>query len=317
MLNAELCGLGLIYAVCHIQTNTRILAITVIARSGLRNQVPKITLADQWLQWSSEPFFKNSPDTHAITHEICAKNIIQAAYFFDTTYDKRCQIQEMVVENEQKFNRLTHIGELTSRITHDMRNPLTVIINYSMMIRKNSKNKLDKKSLDQLSLIEAEARKIYHLVEDVLNYVKLPPLKLETHSLHDILKKVIEGLEVSDDVEIHLPKNNPRILCDIDKLEVVFVNLITNAIQAMNGSGTITISARMDQNNIVIEVEDSGPGINDEDLDKIFEPLFTTKEAGTGLGLASCKNIIERHRGTITARNNPTTFTITLPKGSD
>jgi signal transduction histidine kinase len=225
--------------------------------------------------------------------------------------------RNMAVENEQKINRLTHIGELTSRITHDMRNPLTVIINYSMMIRKNSKNKLDKKSLDQLSLIEAEARKIYHLVEDVLNYVKLPPLKLETHSLHDILKKVIEGMEVSDDVEIHLPKNNPRITCDIDKLEVVFVNLITNAIQAMNGSGTITISAREEHDNIVIEVEDSGPGIDDENLDKIFEPLFTTKEAGTGLGLASCKNIIERHRGTITAKNNPTTFTITLPKGSD
>ncbi|MFY9301112.1 MAG: HAMP domain-containing sensor histidine kinase [Candidatus Nitrosotenuis sp.] len=231
----------------------------------------------------------------------------------DTIY----HIQEMVVENEQKLNRFTHIGELTSRITHDMRNPLTVIINYSMMIRKNSKNKLDKKSLDQLSLIETEARKIYHLVEDVLNYVKLPPLKLETHSLHDILKKVIEGLEVSDNVEIHLPKNNPRIACDIDKLEVVFVNLITNAIQAMNGSGTITISARAEQDNIIVEVEDSGPGINDEDLDKVFEPLFTTKEAGTGLGLASCKNIIERHRGTITAKNNPTTFTITLPKGSD
>lgn len=231
----------------------------------------------------------------------------------DTIY----HIQEMVVENEQKLNRLTHIGELTSRITHDMRNPLTVIINYSMMIRKNSKNKLDKKSLDQLSLIETEARKIYHLVEDVLNYVKMPPLKLETHSLHDILKKVIEGLEVSDNVEIHLPKNNPRIACDIDKLEVVFVNLITNAIQAMNGSGTITISARAEQDNIIVEVEDSGPGINDEDLDKVFEPLFTTKEAGTGLGLASCKNIIERHRGTITAKNNPTTFTITLPKGSD
>jgi signal transduction histidine kinase len=225
--------------------------------------------------------------------------------------------RNMAIENEQKINRLTHIGELTSRITHDMRNPLTVIINYSMMIRKNSKNKLDKKSLDQLSLIEAEARKIYHLVEDVLNYVKLPPLKLETHSLHDILKKVIEGIEVSDDVEIHLPKNNPHITCDIDKLEVVFVNLITNAIQAMNGSGTITISARAEYDNIVIEVEDSGPGISDENLDKIFEPLFTTKEAGTGLGLASCKNIIERHRGTITAKNNPTTFIITLPKGSD
>lgn len=217
-------------------------------------------------------------------------------------------------EAEQKFDKLIHIGELTSRITHDMRNPLTVIINYSMMIRKNAKNKLDKKSLDQLSLIENEARKMYHLIEDVLNYVKLPPLKLQNYSLHDILKKVIERIPISDDVEVHLPKNNPQITCDIDKLEVVFANLITNAVEAINGAGTITISAKEDNDQVIIEVEDSGPGIDEEHLDQIFEPLFTTKETGTGLGLASCKNIIERHRGTITVRNNPTTFSITIPK---
>lgn len=217
-------------------------------------------------------------------------------------------------EAEQKFDKLIHIGELTSRITHDMRNPLTVIINYSMMIRKNAKNKLDKKSLDQLSLIEDEARKMYHLIEDVLNYVKLPPLKLQNYSLHDILKKVIERIPISDDVEVHLPKNNPQITCDIDKLEVVFANLITNAVEAINGAGTITISAKEDNDQVIIEVEDSGPGIDEEHLDQIFEPLFTTKETGTGLGLASCKNIIERHRGTITVRNNPTTFSITIPK---
>lgn len=215
---------------------------------------------------------------------------------------------------EQKYDRLTHIGELTSRITHDMRNPLTVIINYAMMVRKNSKNKLDKKSLDQLSLIEEEARKMYHLIEDVLNYVKLPPLKLQNCSLHDILKKVIETNQISDDVEFHLPKNNPQLTCDIDKMEVVFGNLITNAIEAMNGIGTITVSAKEDKTEVTIEVEDSGPGISEEHLAQIFEPLFTTKETGTGLGLASCKNIIERHRGTISVKNNPTTFTIKLPK---
>jgi signal transduction histidine kinase len=217
-------------------------------------------------------------------------------------------------DGRQKLDKLIHIGELTSRITHDMRNPLTVIINYATMVRKNSKNKLDKKSLDQLALIEEEARKMYHQIEDVLNYVKLPPLKLQTHSLHDILKKVIDRTETSDDVIIHLPKNNPQIVCDIDKIEIVFVNLISNAIEAMNKSGTITINASETKDHVIIEVEDSGPGITEDNLEKIFEPLFTTKITGTGLGLASCKNIIERHRGAISAKNNPTTFTITLPK---
>jgi len=217
-------------------------------------------------------------------------------------------------DSHQKFDKLIHIGELTSRITHDMRNPLTVIINYSMMVRKNAKSKLDKKSLDQLVLIEDEARKMYHQIEDVLNYVKLPPLKLQIHSLHDIIKKVIERIQNSDDVEIHLPKNNPQIICDIDKMEIVFINLMTNAIEAMNKSGSITISAIETKNEIIIEIEDSGPGIINDNLEKIFEPLFTTKTTGTGLGLASCKNMIERHQGTISVKNNPTTFTIKLPK---
>lgn len=214
-------------------------------------------------------------------------------------------------------NRLSHIGELTSAITHDMRNPLTVIINYAMLVRKNAKNKLDKKSLDQLTLIEQEARKMYRLIEDVLNYVKLPPLKLHTYSLHDILRKVIEHSTIPDDVEIQLPQNNPTITCDIDKLEVVFANLISNAVEAMKGKGTITITAHQDKDNIIISVEDSGPGIPQEYLERVFEPLFTTKQTGTGLGLASCKNIIERHRGTISVKNNPTTFTVKLPKMHD
>ncbi|MDG7050590.1 MAG: HAMP domain-containing histidine kinase [Nitrososphaerota archaeon] len=223
----------------------------------------------------------------------------------------------MTIEEQdvrQKMDKLVHIGELTSRITHDMRNPLTVIINYATMVRKNAKNKLDKKSLDQLELIEDEARKMYHQIEDVLNYVKLPPLKLQTHSLHDVLKKVIERVHIGDDVEINLPKTNPLITCDIDKMEIVFVNLITNAIEAMNKSGTISINASENKDTITIEIEDSGPGINQENIEKIFEPLFTTKTTGTGLGLASCKNIIDRHQGTISVKNNPTIFTIKLPK---
>lgn len=223
----------------------------------------------------------------------------------------------MTIEEQdvrQKMDKLVHIGELTSRITHDMRNPLTVIINYATMVRKNAKNKLDKKSLDQLELIEDEARKMYHQIEDVLNYVKLPPLKLQTHSLHDVLKKVIERVHIGDDVEINLPKTNPLITCDIDKMEIVFVNLITNAIEAMNKSGTISINVSENKDTIIIEIEDSGPGINQENIEKIFEPLFTTKTTGTGLGLASCKNIIDRHQGTISVKNNPTIFTIRLPK---
>jgi signal transduction histidine kinase len=90
--------------------------------------------------------------------------------------------------------------------------------------------------------------------------------------------------------------------------------MILNAIQAIGENrGIINIRAKKKQDNVEIKIEDSGPGIANNIIDKIFEPLFTTKQEGTGLGLASCKSIIEQHKGTITVSSKPTTFTVVLP----
>ncbi len=90
-------------------------------------------------------------------------------------------------------------------------------------------------------------------------------------------------------------------------------NLINNAVHALDGQGEIEITSSSDSKNVIIQVKDSGPGIPDENLEKIFEPMFTTKNTGTGLGLVICKSIIEQHGGSISVNNNPTTFTIKLP----
>lgn len=101
------------------------------------------------------------------------------------------------------------------------------------------------------------------------------------------------------------------------KIDAVFINLIVNAIQAMNQGGTLEINIKTHGDYAVIDFIDSGSGIPEEFINKIFEPLFTTKQKGTGLGLASCKNIIEQHNGSIIVKNNPTTFTIKIPKTYD
>ena len=120
---------------------------------------------------------------------------------------------------------------------------------------------------------------------------------------------------IPKNIKINLPKKDVSIYVDSTSIQIVFKNLILNAIQAIgNQEGNITI--RFDEEPIytIIEVVDSGIGIPESELSEIFEPLVTTKQKGTGLGLVSCRNIIESHNGTITVKNNPTTFTIKLPK---
>ena len=106
-----------------------------------------------------------------------------------------------------------------------------------------------------------------------------------------------------------------NINCDPVKIDAVFINVLINSIQALSDNGgKITVNISETNDKIKLEFSDSGPGIPEDIIDNIFEPLFTTKQKGTGLGLASCKNIVELHQGTIYVKNNPTTFTIEMPK---
>ncbi len=90
-------------------------------------------------------------------------------------------------------------------------------------------------------------------------------------------------------------------------------NILNNAVHALDGQGEIDVTVSTDSNFVTIQVRDSGPGIPKENLEKIFEPMFTTKKTGTGLGLVICKSIVEQHGGSISVSNKPTTFTMKLP----
>jgi two-component system sensor histidine kinase HydH len=135
--------------------------------------------------------------------------------------------------------------------------------------------------------------------------------------INEAIASAVEKITIPDTVKINLPTNFVYMICDFTKLEMVFTNLIMNAIQAMNNSGKVDIKMVERDNDIIIEISDTGHGIPQNIVTKIFEPLFTTKQTGTGLGLASCKKIIEQHNGTIDVTSTVgqgTTFTIKLPK---
>ncbi|MCH7969150.1 MAG: PAS domain S-box protein [Thaumarchaeota archaeon] len=221
---------------------------------------------------------------------------------------------------EEKTKRLTAIGELSARIAHDLRNPMSVIKN-TMELVEDELNVESSPSLSKkFKRINRAITRINHQVDNVLDFVKNKPLQFENTSLSSILDFVIEKINVPADVTINLPKNDTEIFCDFEKLEIVFLNLITNAIQAMSNRGEIDIRFTDEESQIIIEIEDFGPGIPEKNRSQIFDPLFTTRQVGTGLGLPSCKNIVEKHGGTIEMKSRideGTTFVIKLPKKID
>jgi PAS domain S-box-containing protein len=226
--------------------------------------------------------------------------------------------QLAISEEKAKNSRLIAIGETASRLGHDLRNPLSVITNTIGILKLKSKNDVyDENIQEKYAKIERAISRMSHQIEDVLDFVRIKPLELANRSLVEIINEVSDKITKPDNVKINLPQNDLKITCDSKKLEIAFVNLITNAIQAIGDKGEITIKMTDDKDNACISIEDSGPGIPDEILSKIFDPLFTTKQTGTGLGLVSCKNIIEQHGGSITVTNKPTTFTILLPLAQD
>jgi len=181
------------------------------------------------------------------------------------------------------------------------------------IIEATSKDTLDEKTLSRLARITDSTTNMSHQIEEVLNFVRKKPLDIEKVSLPTLFQSSINNIEIPERVTIHLPDNEILLECDPPKLEVIFMNLITNSIQAIENTGDIHIRNTEDSGTVTIEIEDSGPGIPSELLPKIFDSLFTTRAAGTGLGLAYCKSTVEQHKGTLTVKNNPTTFTIKLP----
>ena len=208
-----------------------------------------------------------------------------------------------------KQEKLSSIGELASRLAHDIRNPLTVI-KVSLDIMKLKEN-LTEEELKKFERVDEAMYRITHQIDNVLDFVKGRPLKISKHSLQDILKSVL--LDLSESKRIEIPNEDVEIKCDFELMKVVLINLIVNAIHA-DHDGKIKITSENINDKIIIQVQDNGPGIPEDKLEKIFEPLFTTKQEGTGLGLASCKSIIEQHGGKISVKNNPTRFIIEIPQ---
>lgn len=218
-------------------------------------------------------------------------------------------------ENEMKirYERFSTIGEITAKISHDLRNPLTVVHSTIRLLQAKYGQDSEKEFQRAFKAIERMTEQI----NDVLTYVKTLKLEMKMSSLKQIITDALEDLVVPENIRIMIPDNDKTVYCDPTKIRTILINIIQNAIQAINSEqGTIKINLDENSDYVVCQIEDSGPGIENENLKKVFQPLFTTKPNGTGLGLYSSKIIMDKHNGKISVNNNPTTFAIYLPKNS-
>ena len=220
------------------------------------------------------------------------------------------------IETKKKVNmeKLAIVGKLAARVAHDMRNPLSII----QMTLENIKmlHKINEKEQKQFDKIESAIFRITHQIDDVLDFVKTPVIKKKYHSLNSIFKDSIKKINIQSNIKVKLPQNDCKILCDWDKMLIVFVNIISNAVQDLKNIGIIRVSFDLDTNWTTIKIEDNGNGIEPKMLSKIFDPLVTTRQTGTGLGLSSCKSIVESHDGDISACNGSekgAIFSIRIP----
>jgi len=215
-----------------------------------------------------------------------------------------------------KAERLSAIGEMAARIAHDMRNPLAIIKNTIELVKLKHATKIPNDLFVLFTSIDNASSRLVFQLDDVLNFVRSSPLNNNYFSLRDILESSLNEIVIPDTIRIHKPKNDVRVFCDGEKIGAVFTNLIMNAIQAMDNCGDVTIRFLDNNGTITFQVQDSGKGIPENLLDKIFEPLFTTKSRGTGLGLPAVKMIVQQHQGTITVSNKPTVFSVTIPQNT-
>jgi PAS domain S-box-containing protein len=269
------------------------------------------------------------------TVELAGKSYLHA-FFRDITQSKEVQSQlaeysqklEQLVEQrtEQlkhtqekliKSERLATIGELAAMIGHDLRNPLTGIKNAAYYLEKKGASIPQDEAKEMLSIIDRCLDHSNRVVNDLLDYSREIHLELQECSPKALMLESLAMLDIPEKVEVQINvSDQPQVRVDPEKIKRVFVNLIKNALEAMENIGKITIGGEEIDGFLEVSVSDTGTGINDEVLAKLFSPLFTTKAQGMGFGLAICKRLIEAHGGTIsveTAIGKGTTFKVTLP----
>lgn len=239
---------------------------------------------------------------------------------------RKFNIMEDQLDHREKellqSKKLAAIGTLASGVAHELNNPLNNIYTSAQRLMKKAGDDSPDYIKKGLSDIFGQTMRVKSIVGDLLEFARGREPNLMAVELHGLIDGAYKHLNNTRDLQgfrfsLEMKPDEIVLYADTEQLMQVFINIFSNALDAMSGQGELSVKAREDDSMISIRISDTGIGIPKNTIDKIFEPFFTTKDSGTGLGLAIVFNIIQKHHGEITVEskeNKGTTFNITLPK---
>ena len=284
-------------------------------KGELRNRAKDQSI--YWVDTTIVPFL--NPDGRpyqyvAIRHDITQRKLAEA------------QVLEQAVQL-QRAAQLSFVGELAAGLAHEIKNPLAGIQGVvDILIRRRDKNDPEREALEGM---RHEVTRIDNTVRLLLDRARPRPVSLRETSLRELVARSVNlaqaqvtngaGSEKQVKVNFEAPEDPVMISIDPGQIEDAVLNLIINAIEAVDDDGQVSIRLSTPQDNseqIAIEVSDNGAGIREQDISKVFDPFFTTRQSGTGLGLPSVRRIARLHGGGVDVKSSPgqgSVFTIRLP----
>lgn len=227
----------------------------------------------------------------------------------------------------QQSERLSSLGQLAAGVAHEIRNPLNAISMATQRLQRDfspqDPEKVDKFK-NMTSVIRDEVRRLNGIIEEFLAFSRTQRMELRNYPIEDVLRKLVSLVEEEArargiSIDSTLDGKQSMVPMDVDKLQQALLNILKNAMESITGKGTITISVEKSARAVHLRMTDTGAGLRPEDLEKIFNPEYTTKEKGLGLGLPIAHEIIRGHNGEIKVESKigaGTTFSITLPLAS-
>jgi signal transduction histidine kinase len=246
----------------------------------------------------------------------------------ERTHETLCgEVARLTKELEHKNrelarkNRLADLGQMASHVAHEVRNNLVPVSLYLSLLRRRLSD--DSGNLDILAKVEAGFTALDATVNDLLNFTAHRNPQWQSFLVGDLVEEVCESLSPQleaqrIDLDVDVPPNTV-LSADREMVRRALLNLVLNAIDVMPDGGELVITSYDGADGFELEVADSGPGLSEEDQRRVFEPFYTTKQNGTGLGLAVVYHVAEAHGGTVTALNCPeggAAFTIKFPRQS-